>query len=88
MIRALMASVADTVMFPMQDLLGLGGAARMNQPGRMQGNWRWRYESGQVRPELAKAAAQLRIVQSGAPSQQGQSRWRDEFRGEGVADGL
>ena len=54
MIRALMASVADTVLFPMQDLLGLGSAARMNQPGRMEGNWRWRYESEQVRPELAQ----------------------------------
>ncbi len=54
MIRTLMASVADTVMFPMQDLLGLGSAARMNQPGRMEGNWRWRYESEQVRPELAE----------------------------------
>ena len=48
MIRALMASVADTVLIPMQDLLGLGSAARMNQPGRMEGNWKWRYASEQV----------------------------------------
>jgi len=53
MIRALMASVADTVLIPMQDLLGLGGAARMNLPGRMSGNWKWRYERDQLRPELA-----------------------------------
>jgi 4-alpha-glucanotransferase len=54
MIRALMASVADTVLIPMQDLLGLGSSARMNLPGRKDGNWRWRYERAQVRPELAQ----------------------------------
>jgi 4-alpha-glucanotransferase len=42
MIRALMASVADTVVFPMQDVLGLGSAARMNTPSVASGNWRWR----------------------------------------------
>jgi 4-alpha-glucanotransferase len=42
MIRALMASVADTVIFPMQDILGLGSEARMNTPSVASGNWRWR----------------------------------------------
>ncbi len=42
MIRALMASVADTVIFPMQDVLGLGSEARMNTPSVASGNWRWR----------------------------------------------
>jgi 4-alpha-glucanotransferase len=59
MMRALMASVADTVLFPLQDVLGLGGVARMNQPGRMEGNWQWRYQSEQLRPELA---ARLRML--------------------------
>jgi 4-alpha-glucanotransferase len=53
MIRALMASVADTVLIPMQDVLGLGSEARMNLPGRMGGNWKWRYERQQLRPEMA-----------------------------------
>lgn len=53
MIRALMASVADTVLVPMQDVLGLGGEARMNLPGRMGGNWKWRYEREQLHPEMA-----------------------------------
>jgi len=44
MIRALMASVADTVVFPMQDVLGLGSEARMNTPSVASGNWRWRME--------------------------------------------
>jgi 4-alpha-glucanotransferase len=42
LIRALMASVADTVVFPAQDLLGLGSEARMNQPATISGNWAWR----------------------------------------------
>jgi len=54
MIRALMASVADTVLIPMQDVLGLAGEARMNLPGRMQNNWRWRYEASQLRPEMVR----------------------------------
>jgi len=41
-IRSLMASVADTVVFPMQDVLGLGSEARMNTPSTASGNWRWR----------------------------------------------
>ena len=43
MIRALMASVADTVLFPLQDVLGVGSEGRMNLPGTSSGNWRWRY---------------------------------------------
>jgi 4-alpha-glucanotransferase len=45
-IRTLWASVADTVVVPLQDVLGLGSDARMNLPGRADGNWRWRYHSG------------------------------------------
>jgi 4-alpha-glucanotransferase len=29
-------------MAPLQDLLNLGREARMNVPGRADGNWRWR----------------------------------------------
>lgn len=45
MIRLVMASVADTVIFPVQDILGLGAEARMNRPGLGTGNWRWRLDS-------------------------------------------
>ena len=41
-LRALAASPANTVIFPMQDVLGLDGRARMNVPGTPEGNWRWR----------------------------------------------
>jgi len=42
MIRAVLASVADTAIVPAQDVLGLGSEARMNTPATLGGNWRWR----------------------------------------------
>lgn len=47
-LRALMASVADRVVTPMQDVLGLGAEARMNTPGETGDNWRWRYTADQL----------------------------------------
>ena len=35
-------SVAALAIAPLQDLLNLGNEARMNVPGRAEGNWRWR----------------------------------------------
>jgi 4-alpha-glucanotransferase len=46
MIRAVLASVADTAIVPLQDVLGLGSTARMNLPGTVGGNWKWRYRRG------------------------------------------
>jgi 4-alpha-glucanotransferase len=56
MIRALLGSVADTVVFPLQDVLGLGSEARMNRPSTLGGNWRWR-----VRDEVLTAALAGRL---------------------------
>ncbi len=53
-IRALLASVADTVLIPLQDLLGLGTEARMNQPATIGGNWRWRYRASLLTAEIAE----------------------------------
>ncbi len=39
MIRAIMGSVANVAIVPVQDLLGLGSKARMNRPGTGEGNW-------------------------------------------------
>jgi 4-alpha-glucanotransferase len=36
------SSVAAVSMAPLQDLLNLGREARMNVPGRAEGNWSWR----------------------------------------------
>jgi 4-alpha-glucanotransferase len=43
-IRAVLSSVADTAIVPLQDLLGLGTEARMNLPNSIQGNWSWRFK--------------------------------------------
>jgi 4-alpha-glucanotransferase len=53
-IRAVLASVADTAIVPVQDLLGLGSEARMNLPGRPGGNWQFRYEAGALDEKVAK----------------------------------
>ena len=53
MIRTLMASVADTVLFPLQDVLGVGSEGRMNLPGTASGNWRWRFRTGDLSAEKA-----------------------------------
>lgn len=61
MIAALSASVANTVIFPMQDVLCLAGEHRMNYPGSPEGNWEWRFSWAQVQPwqtiKLAKITA-------------------------------
>ncbi|MDD4914209.1 MAG: 4-alpha-glucanotransferase [Methylococcales bacterium] len=43
-----MASVANLAIIPMQDILGLGSADRMNTPGTTEGNWNWRFEWTQL----------------------------------------
>lgn len=53
-IRTLMASVADTVIFPIQDILGAGSEARMNVPGTATGNWRWRFRGETLNEEMAE----------------------------------
>jgi 4-alpha-glucanotransferase len=53
MVRMAMGSVADTVIIPIQDVLGLGSEARMNRPGTTDGNWTWRLLDRQLTPELS-----------------------------------
>jgi len=54
LLRAGMASVADTCVVPAQDLLQLGTDARMNFPGRPAGNWSWRVPKGALDGALAQ----------------------------------
>jgi 4-alpha-glucanotransferase len=53
-----MASPANLVVFPMQDVLGLDHRARMNVPGTLEGNWRWRLPA----MNLDKQARQLCLL--------------------------
>lgn len=61
-IRALTASSARRVIFPMQDVLGLGSEARMNTPGLGGSNWRWRLTSAQL--DAADAAWLSRLAET------------------------
>ncbi len=48
-IETVLNSNAGLAVFPLQDVLGLGGAARMNLPGKQRGNWTWRVEAKQLK---------------------------------------
>ncbi len=58
-IRAAVASLADTAIFPLQDALGLGSEARMNVPSRAENNWRWRFLAQQLKPEISARLREL-----------------------------
>ena len=58
-IRAALASVANTAMVPLQDVLGLGSDARMNLPASTAGNWRWRFKPGTLTRTISKRLRQL-----------------------------
>ena len=62
-VRTLLVSVADTAIVPLQDVLGQGTASRMNLPGRPGGNWRWRFATGALTPEVRR---RLRLVTEGS----------------------
>lgn len=53
LIRMALASRANMAILPLQDLLGLDGAGRMNDPSLNAGNWRWRLaDLEDLTPEL------------------------------------
>ncbi|MGF1491531.1 MAG: 4-alpha-glucanotransferase [Microcoleaceae cyanobacterium] len=55
-----LASKANQAVLTLQDILGLDGSARMNDPSVNAGNWRWRYESSeQLTTELGQRLLQL-----------------------------
>lgn len=58
-IRTVLASVADTAIVPLQDLLGLGTEARMNLPNSTKGNWSWRFEKGGLKKVHAERLLEL-----------------------------
>jgi 4-alpha-glucanotransferase len=66
-IRAALASVADTAIMPVQDILGLGSEARMNVPARASGNWRFRLQNGQLTDAIRHRLAELTWVYGRTP---------------------
>jgi 4-alpha-glucanotransferase len=59
LIRLVMMSVADTVIFPMQDILGLGAEARMNLPSTREDNWEWRLPPELLTPRVAERLREM-----------------------------
>ncbi len=59
MIALALRSKANTAVFPLQDVMGLGSEARMNVPGTKGGNWRWRFRWEQLTPETKQRMRQL-----------------------------
>jgi 4-alpha-glucanotransferase len=57
--RVIFESVADTAIIPMQDILGLGGEARMNLPASGSGNWNWRCKENDFSAELVQRLKEL-----------------------------
>ena len=53
LIEIAMQSRAALAIVPAQDVLGLGSDARMNRPGKVEGNWAWRFERGALTDALA-----------------------------------
>jgi 4-alpha-glucanotransferase len=62
LIAAVMGSVADTAIIPVQDLLGLGTEARMNEPGTTVDNWTWRLRPGELGSDIVERMARLTLA--------------------------
>jgi 4-alpha-glucanotransferase len=71
MIRAASISAADTVIVPLQDILGIGSEGRMNLPGRGTGNWRWRFRAEALEPALGARLAELTRLYGRFPGHRG-----------------
>ena len=59
LIRLALSSVANQVIIPVQDLLGVGCEARMNFPSTAEGNWAWRYSAGDLTEAISDRLKQM-----------------------------
>lgn len=59
LVRAALASTARLAVIPLQDLLELDSAHRMNTPGTVDGNWNWQCAADSL---AAGLAARLRVL--------------------------
>jgi len=64
MIAEVLKSQANTAIIPLQDVMGLGAEARMNQPGSSRDNWEWRFSWDMLTAEMTERLRQL-TVESG-----------------------
>tara|TARA_R110001606_G_scaffold361754_7_gene515358 strand:+ start:278759 stop:280207 length:1449 start_codon:yes stop_codon:yes gene_type:complete len=62
LIRAVLQSVSQLAVLPMQDLLALGGEHRMNVPGTIEDNWMWRFNWDMVDDSCVPKLKKLNIL--------------------------
>ena len=62
MLRMAYSSIADVVIFQMQDILGLGNEARMNLPSTIGINWRWRMKKEAVTEKRKEFVRTLSMI--------------------------
>jgi len=60
LIRASYGAVSDLAVIPIQDILSLGSDARLNTPGKPEGNWQWRLSEAQMNSLSGGTASYLR----------------------------
>ncbi len=58
-LRSVLNSRGNIALFPLQDILGLGGETRINFPGHDGGNWLWRVRSALLTDQVADETAAL-----------------------------
>lgn len=61
-IRLALASPAHLAIIPLQDVLSLDSASRMNTPGTATGNWHWRCRTQDLTAETAHRLAELTTI--------------------------
>ncbi len=67
MMHAVCMSPANMVVFPLQDVLGLGNEARMNLPGAESGQWTWRFDWNMVGSDSARKLGLMAAASGRAP---------------------
>ena len=56
------SSAAAVAIVPFQDVLNLGDEARMNVPGRTEGNWRWRCTGEALSPPVFESLHEVTVA--------------------------
>ena len=59
LVRTALASAADLAVIPVQDYLGLGTEARINEPSTLGKNWRWRMCAGDLDEETVRRCRRM-----------------------------
>jgi 4-alpha-glucanotransferase len=67
-IRLALNSAANTIIVPVQDILGRDDQARMNRPGTPINNWRWRVRGTRLTPALAAQLHRMTELAERLPS--------------------